>query len=210
MAHKFGKQFHLYIEAVARQRASLSGQNFDGLPRLEPVLDAAGKPVAGDEGLYAFQLITFKEIFGSHSRTISAYWNQVAILPENRVLINSQDARRLGIKDGDRVKLVSASLTDGTVDLGDGQTAEVAGSAQLTEGIRPGVIAVSWHYGHWAYGSHDVEVDGQLIKGDSRRGTGLVPNPAMRLDPALKNVCLTDPIGGSASFFDTRVRLVKV
>jgi anaerobic selenocysteine-containing dehydrogenase len=210
MAHKFGKQFHLYIEAVARQRASLSGQNFDGLPRLEPVLDAAGKPVADDEGLYAFQLITFKEIFGSHSRTISAYWNQVAILPENRVLINSQDARRLGIKDGDRVKLVSASLTDGTVDLGDGQTAEVAGSAQLTEGIRPGVIAVSWHYGHWAYGSHDVEVDGQLIKGDSRRGTGLVPNPAMRLDPALKNVCLTDPIGGSASFFDTRVRLVKV
>jgi|GEM_PF-6508169 len=32
----------------------------------------------------------------------------------------------------------------------------------------------------------------------------------MLTDPHLGDVCLTDPIGGSASYCDTKVRLVKV
>ena len=32
----------------------------------------------------------------------------------------------------------------------------------------------------------------------------------MWLDPVVGDVCLTDPIGGSASFYDTYVRLEKV
>jgi hypothetical protein len=32
----------------------------------------------------------------------------------------------------------------------------------------------------------------------------------MRLDPVVGDVCLTDPIGGSASFYDTVVKLEKV
>jgi hypothetical protein len=31
----------------------------------------------------------------------------------------------------------------------------------------------------------------------------------MRLDDYLKNTCLIDPVGGSVSFYDTKVRLVK-
>ena len=60
---------------------------------------------------------------------------------------------------------------------------------------------ISWHYGHWAYGSIDVVVDGKLIPGDSRRGTGIVPNSLMLEDTVIGNVCLTDPIGVSTSFF---------
>jgi hypothetical protein len=69
---------------------------------------------------------------------------------------------------------------------------------------------VSWHYGHWAYGARDIVVDGQLIAGDSRRSAGLCPNAVMRIDEALGDVCLTDPIGGSASFYDTRIKVVRV
>ena len=36
------------------------------------------------------------------------------------------------------------------------------------------------------------------------------PNPLMLADPVLKNVALTDKIGGSASFYDTFVKLIKV
>jgi len=32
----------------------------------------------------------------------------------------------------------------------------------------------------------------------------------MRVDPVLGNACMTDPIGASSSFYDTRVNLVKV
>jgi hypothetical protein len=85
----------------------------------------------------------------------------------------------------------------------------VQGKVKLIQGIRPGTVAISWSYGHWAYGSNDVVIDGETVPGDPRRGTGIVPNPAMWLDPVVGDVCLTDPIGGSASFYDTRVRLEK-
>jgi hypothetical protein len=32
----------------------------------------------------------------------------------------------------------------------------------------------------------------------------------MALDEAMQTTCLTDPIGGSSSFYDTKVNLVKV
>ncbi len=209
MRHAFKSQLYFYIESVGQAKHSLTGENFDPLPRVQPALDAAGKEIPDDESEYPFQLITFKEIYGGQSRTIGTYWNMSQLLPENRVLINRQDAERLGIADGDRVRLISASNPAGAADLGNGRRSEVVGRAQVVEGIRPGVVAASWHYGHWAYGAREIVVDGIVVPGDPRRGTGLCPNPVMRLDPALGNVCLTDPIGGSASFYDTRVKIVK-
>ena len=208
MAHKFGGTFHLFIERVAKQKDSITGRRYDGLARYDVPLFSTGKPV-GDEQ-YAFQLITYKEAFGTNGRTSNLYWAQDSLVPENFVLINRQDADRLKLRDSDRVKLVSASLADGTVDLGNGRRAEVAGRVKVIEGVRPGVVAISHHYGHWAYGSQDIVIDGTTVKGDRRRGTGLNSNPAMRLDEHTKTTCLTDPIGGSAVFYDTRVNLVKL
>jgi anaerobic selenocysteine-containing dehydrogenase len=85
-----------------------------------------------------------------------------------------------------------------------------AREVKVIEGIRPGVIAFSLGKGHWAYGSSDVRIDGKIVKGDARRATGIHANAAMRLDDYLKNTCLIDPVGGSVSFYDTRVRVVKV
>ncbi len=133
----------------------------------------------------------------------------VALMPENRVLLNKQTADRLGLRDGDAVKLTSKSNPEGTWEV-DGQQRPMVGKVKIVQGIRPGVVGVSFHYGHWAYGASDVVVDGMTIKADPRRGRGLNPNAAMRADDTLKSVCLTDPIGGSASFYDTKVKLVKV
>ncbi len=208
IAKQWKGSWNLYVEKVAKGKNSMTGERFDGLPRVEPVMDAAGN-VIEDDG-FDLHLITYKEVVGGQSRTISSPWLQSAILPENYVLMNKRDALQRGLQDGDRVRVVSASNPDGKVDLGNGRTYEVVGTVRLTEGIRPGIIAASWSYGHWAYGSDDVEVDGQVIKGDPRRARGIVPNPAMRLDPTVGDVCLTDPIGGSASFYDTRVKVEKV
>jgi len=35
-------------------------------------------------------------------------------------------------------------------------------------------------------------------------------NTALRVDPHIKNTCLSDITGGTAVFYDTRVKLVKV
>jgi hypothetical protein len=54
-----------------------------------------------------------------------------------------------------------------------------------------------------------VVVDGKTIKVDPRRTAGVHLNAAMRVDPYLKNTCLVDPVGASAVFYDTRVKVTK-
>jgi tetrathionate reductase subunit A len=208
IAHQWKGHWNIFVEHVAKGHHSMTGERFSGLPLVEPVLDAGGNPI-NDEG-YDMTLITHKEIVGGQSRTHGAAWLQSAILPENHITLNRVDAERLGLQDDDMARIVSASLPDARFELGDGRTYEVKGKVKVLEGLRPGVVTVAWSYGHWAYGSNDVEIDGQVIAGDPRRATGTVPNPSMRIDPVLGDVSLTDPIGGSASFFDTKVRIEKI
>src|SRR3989338_4238723 len=92
-------------------------------------------------------------------------------------------------------------------DLKNGRKYPVGGKLKITYGIRRGVVAVSYHYGHWAYGSSDVIIDGVLVKGDPRRGTGINPNAIRRMDPILKDVPPSDPIGGQESI-PTKVKVV--
>lgn len=207
LAHRFANLFHFYVESVAKARHPITGNRFDGLPMFDVPRNGLGE-VAVDEA-YPFQAITFKEITGGQSRTIASYWLS-AILPENFVLMNKADADARNIHDGDRVRLISRSNPQGVWDLGHGNLRPVEGKVRLIQGLRPGVVAASWHYGHWAYGASDVVIDGEVIAGDPRRATGLCTNALLRVDDATGNQVITDPIGGSASFYDTRVDVVRV
>ncbi len=80
---------------------------------------------------------------------------------------------------------------------------------KTTQGMRPGVISFGLGFGHWASGAREIVIDGQKIAGDERRGTGMHANAAMRVDPHLGNVTLQDLVGGSAVFYDTKVKVVK-
>jgi anaerobic selenocysteine-containing dehydrogenase len=210
VGHAIKAEWHLFVEKAAKIKDSVTGEKWDGLPRVEPIRHSTGTEYTG-EG-YDFTLITFKEIFGGHSRTISNYWANIALSDEgeNFILANKGYAEGLGYGDGDKVKLVSETNADGVWPVGNGHDREMAGKLKLIEGMRPGVVAVSWHFGHWAYGAEDIEIDGDTVKGDDRRGKGVNANAANMLDEAMKTTCLTDPIGGSSSFYDTKVNLVKV
>lgn len=209
--HTFGGMFHLFVERVASQKNSLSGKYFSGLSIIGGEHDAAGNALARSKK-YPFQIITYKEPYGGHSRTISNYWGNVSLQPENRILINSEDARRLGLKPDQKIRLVSPDNPEGRLQLRDGsnRVLDLVARINIVEGMRPGTVAVSWHYGHWAYGSNDVVVDGHTIPGDRRRASGICTNHLLAVDPVLKDVCLTDPIGGSASFSNSRVNLIPV
>jgi anaerobic selenocysteine-containing dehydrogenase len=161
-------------------------------------------------GISPDDIVELAREFTAHGkRAVADYWLN-AVQPTNEILLNSQDASRLGLSEGDQVKIVSKSNPDGVWDLKNGTLKPMVGEVKVIEGIRPGVIAFSLGKGHWAYGSSDVRIDGKIVKGDSRRATGIHANAAMRLDEYMKNTCLIDPVGGSVSFFDTRVRLMKV
>ncbi len=207
--HALGTMFQLFVESVASQKNSISGNFFSGVPIIGGEFDAAGKPLARSDK-YPFRIITYKDPHSGHSRTISNYWGNISLQPENKIVINSDDARRLGLKAEQKARLVSVDNPKGQLELHDGQKRilDIVGRIEPMEGIRPGTIAVSWHYGHWAYGSHDVLVDGARITGDKRRAGGICTNHLLAVDPVLGDVCLTDPIGGSASFSNTRVNLI--
>ncbi len=207
LPHPFKRQFNVYVESVASTRHSYSGKRFSGIGVWEPVKAYDGRPIEDPE--MPLRLITYKHIVGGQSRTIGDYWLE-RVFPENPVLINTRTAARLGLKENDVVKLVSASNPKGVWDLRNGEEIEMRGRVHLTQGIHPEVVAVSWHFGHWAYGANDAVIDGRRIPGDEVRRKGLCPNAAMRVDPALANVTLEDVIGGSASYFDTRIDLVPV
>ena len=85
----------------------------------------------------------------------------------------------------------------------------MVGQVRVRQGIRAGVVAFSLGHGHWAYGAQRVIIDGVSVPDDSRRATGVHANAAMRVDPWLKNTGLVDPVGGSAVFYQSQVKLVK-
>ena len=204
--NKYGKQVNLYCEKVAKTKDSMTGKQVHGMAAYFPIADSLGRAfVARPEDL---QMITHREIFHTKSRTPGNPWLR-ELYPENEILIHARDARRLGLKTGDNVRVVSDSNLDGTWELPNFGRKPMVGRVRALQGIRPGVISFSLGHGHWAYGASDSWIDGKLVPGDPRRGAGVHANAAMATDPHLKNVCLQDLVGGSVSFYDSPVRLVK-
>ncbi len=209
IGHPWGKLFNLYVENVGKGRHSITGKQLSGVPISQSLQHFDGTPLVFPAE-YDLSLITYKEIFGGQSRTVGNYAGQLALMPENFVVLNSVDAMRLGLSDGDLVKVTSPSFS-GEFNVGPGQEVmKVQGKIKTIEGLRPGTVMISSHYGHWAYGSRDVVIDGTTINGEARRAKGLAPNAVMAVDAYLKDLCVTDPIAGDSAFFGTGVRLVKV
>ncbi len=206
--NKYGQLINLYLEKYGKAKSAITGKNLFPVATYLPIADVTGKEVTDERDGFNLHLITFRDITQTKSRTITNYWLS-AIRPQNFVLVNSIDASRLGLSDGMKVKFVSRSNAEGVWDLKNGVKKPMVGEVKVIEGIRPGIIGFSLGHGHWANGSSDVVVDGKTITGDPRRATGVHANAAMRLDDYLKNTCLLDPVGGSVSFYDTKVRLVS-
>jgi anaerobic selenocysteine-containing dehydrogenase len=209
LKNKYGTLINLYMEKTAKTINSMTGKPLPGVATYLPnSLDALGRPVEDLPAGFDLNLITHREIMHTKSRTSGNYWLQ-ALLPENAIQMNSVDAKRLGFRDGESARILSATNATGEWDLKNGTKVPMVGKVKVMEGMRPGVISFSLGHGHWAYGSTDVTVDGTVVKGEARRKNGFHGNAAMRVDPVLKNTTLADLVGGSAVFYDTKVRLVK-
>lgn len=60
-------------------------------------------------------------------------------------------------------------------------------------------------------GSEDFVIYGETINFDPRRAKGMHANSAMWTDPSLRNnTCMIDPVGGNVSFYDSKVKLIKI
>jgi anaerobic selenocysteine-containing dehydrogenase len=207
VAHPYGALLNLYQEKTAATVHSGTGKKNFGIAAFMPIMDYHGKePDALRKG-HDLVLITHRSVIHTKSRTIADPWLN-PLMPENGVLVNPADAEKLGLKEGQLVKVVSATNPAGEWDLGSGNRKPMMGKVVVTGTVRPGVTSFVLGFGHWATGAADMVIDGHKISGEKERGAGIHANAAMWIDPALGNTCMLDPVGGSVSFYDTFVRLV--
>ncbi len=95
---------------------------------------------------YPYTFIDFKSKLNREGRSQNCTWYydfkklDVGDRSWDDVLqINPLDAAKLGIKDGDKIKVTST-------------VASIVVNAHLWEGLRPGTVAKCYGQGHWAYG----------------------------------------------------------
>lgn len=100
----------------------------------------------GDESEYPFTFIDYKSKLNREGRSQNCPWyyefKKLDIGDkswEDVLQINPVDAEKLGIEDGDTVRVTSV-------------VASIVVKAKLWEGIRPGTVAKCYGQGHWAYG----------------------------------------------------------
>lgn len=100
----------------------------------------------GDRSQYPFDLVEMKSRLNREGRSANITWYYAIkkcdpgdVNYEDVLHINPADALKLGIKDGDMVKVTT---TIGSIKV----------KARLWEGVRPGVVAKCYGQGHWAYG----------------------------------------------------------
>lgn len=130
----------------------------------------------GSVGEYPFDFIDYKSRLNSEGRTANTPWYQEFKKMdigdesgEDVVKINPVDAKKLGIVNGNTVKLTS-------------QTGSITATAKLWEGVRPGTIAKCYGQGHWAYGRVAAKEFGKTPRGGNNNE--LIPDDYDRLSGA--------------------------
>jgi anaerobic selenocysteine-containing dehydrogenase len=196
LTYQYANIIRTFSDPVARTRDSVTGQYYSGVPHYKPIAHSDGTAV--DDPGYPYRLITYKTVHHGQARTNVNPWLMLMI-PENPVEISAGDASALGVESGDRVRVSSASNPEG-----------IMGKVRVTQGLKPGVVAISHHYGHWESHSRPIEIDGVAMPYDPSRGAGLQPTQIMRTDNRYPNVSLQEPIAGSCSFYDTWIKVEKV
>jgi len=171
----FGQEMPLLLEAVPRT-----------------IAEKLGLPGFGKDGFAPGMDFTYPDHF--YLRMVV---NVAAGDKSGEAVPDADDAERWGLRDGDQVRVHSASNPDGMWDLGNGRKLPLELKVKVIEGIHPGTVTFALGFGHWAYGASEIVIDGQRIPPDPRRAKGVHLNAAMRVDPLLKNTPLTDPVGAS-------------
>jgi anaerobic selenocysteine-containing dehydrogenase len=146
--------------------------------------------VHGGEKKYPFLFVDYKSRLNREGRSANTTWyqGQRDLDPGDEAWgdvakFNPVDAEKFGLKDGDRIKLIST-------------TGEIECTAKLWQGVRPGTIAKAYGQGHWAYGRVAAEKFGKKPRGGNNNE--LLPADYDRLS------------GSSAYYGFARVKVEKV
>ncbi|HWR41205.1 MAG TPA: molybdopterin-dependent oxidoreductase [Patescibacteria group bacterium] len=161
-------KFEIYCDALAKAIDNVGFSTKSPIPKYEPSREGYEDGVKAD---YPFQVITIHYFRRSHSTLDNVAWLREAFPQELR--INAGDAKKLGIKTNDIVKVssrhgavirpayVTPCIMPGVIALGQGAWAELDEQAGVDKagctGILNGHIATG--QGHTGYNSCNVKIE---------------------------------------------------
>jgi tetrathionate reductase subunit A len=180
------RMLHLYNEQLGTSRSAVTGARFKGVPHWLPPSFADGTPMRSvhREGQWPMLLVSQKSVL-QNSYSIGADRLR-GIHPENPVAIHPDDAMRLGIATGDRIRIATPG-------------GEATGTAILRRGIARGVMAVEHGFGHREFGARRHEIGGVMQPGKPGLGAGISLNELGIPDPTRQGLSVwLDPIAGSS------------
>ncbi|PLX49238.1 MAG: dehydrogenase [Desulfobulbaceae bacterium] len=152
------KKFEFYSETLKK---ALSGHAEKHNTSVDKVLEACNYTARGELAFvphyeepmrhgsrreYPFVFIDYKSRLNREGRSANNPWyyefkhvDPGDVGEQDTLRLNPGDARKLGIRDGDRVRITSTGGSGYSV-------------ARLWEGVKPGTVSKSFGQGHWAYG----------------------------------------------------------
>ncbi len=176
--------------AHEKKKLSTPSGRFEFDPALPVYTPIPHHQQLGDGDLH---LATFQWNVHSYSQTANCKW-LMEIVHDNPVWIHEETARKLGVREGDRVRVTSS-------------VGSLVTPVFITQGIHPRVVALSDSLGRWNFGrvaqgksfrSQDPETDHFWW---GKKGTGVHPNPIIPIQQ--------DPYGEGQGWMDTVIRIQK-
>lgn len=166
-----GKFLQFYNAAMLDLRHCHSGERYPAIPVLREARFWNGQAWSELWPQRDFPLLFSNYKPSSRSGYSVAYARCVEIAPSNFVYMNVETAQGLGLKSGDKVRVIS----------GNGVPAE--GVLLADAGVAKEAVCVSHGFGHRAFGADARVIDGKLLPALSERGQGTAVNRMIPHDP---------------------------
>ena len=161
VAHK--PALPLWDEALSKMRHSMTGERYSGCPTWQVPRLADGTPMREKypEKDWPMLMSSYKSnLMGSMSIGVSRLRQ---VHPHNPISIHRDDAARLGIGNGQKIRVT-------------GPGGSITGVSIVREGIMPGAIAVEYGYGHKELGARTHSIDGKPLAANAALGAGVNMN----------------------------------
>lgn len=150
LKHAHPHMLPVWDEKLFQSKHALTGENNSGCPTWYPTRLADGTPMreAFSESEWPFLMSSYKSNLMSSISIAVDRLRQVH--PHNPISINREDANELGIKNGERIRLVTPGNS-------------VEGVAMIRDGVMRGAIAIEHGYGHKELGARAHTIDGKAM-----------------------------------------------
>ncbi len=197
LTHRYGKPMQIYNEKLGTSRNSMNGKRFVGVPTWREPVFSDETPIADKypPSEWPFKMVSTKSQL--MSAPVMGAPQLSALHPSNAIVLHADDAAKLGLRSGDKVKVSSPN-------------GSVTGTLSVRKGIQPGAVGIEHGYGHWAMGARDETIENKVHHASGLRGKGVASNRLGLSDPARQGYAtLADFVVGSNARQDIPVKIEK-